>query len=485
MMKIISLLLACSTIVCSSFAQNLVPNPSFENNTMCPWGLATFSPLDNWQIGLWGGSPDYFHTCSTSANADVPNNLFGTQAANTGNAYVGISNKGNANYRELFEVALISPLIAGEEYCVSLWVSNSEWSTIISDNSLGIGLTPASLISTGPVVGVVTPQLQSNVLIDDKVNWMQLTFTYTATGGESIMTIGNFNDDAATNTIVDPTGTGPANRGYLYIDDVEVRRIEDDPTFVAPAPLCTSDASTNLTAVDGGGTWTGTGITDATNGTFDPSVAGAGTHTITYTIPGTCPQIHSEDITVTDCSLPVELLNFNAVADGPDRVQVSWTTVTEVDNDYFVIERSPDAINFSSIQTVDGAGNTTQQQNYIDYDNDPYRGINYYRLRQVDFDGTTDYSDIQSVVFDDLTFVNLFPNPSDGEVEMTIMVDKPSDLYVQIIDAMGRSVMEEQFDVVEGKSTIKMNVEVLSSGVYTFRINTTDENHLSKEFIRN
>lgn len=259
------------------------------------------------------------------------------------------------------------------------------------------------------------------------------------------------------------------------------------PIQIAPAgPFCSTDASSGLNGGIAGGTWSGTGITDPLNGTFDPSTAGSGTHTITYATTGICPQSETVDISVIDCTLPVELVNFNATASGPDQVRLTWTTVTEIDNDYFEVERSPNAVNFSPIGiTVQGAGNTTQIQNYIEFDDDPYRGINYYRLKQVDFDGTVNYSDIRSVVFDDLTFVNLFPNPANDEIQMTVMVDKDDDLYVEILDATGRAVIQSEYFIFEGVSTVKVDISSLATGMYTFRINTTDENHLSKEFIRN
>lgn len=71
-----------------------------------------------------------------------------------------------------------------------------------------------------------------------------------------------------------------------------------DATITPVGPFCESDPALNLTAVDGGGTWSGNGITDAVNGTFNPSVAGSGTHTITYTIPGACGDIQTIDIAV-------------------------------------------------------------------------------------------------------------------------------------------------------------------------------------------
>lgn len=71
-----------------------------------------------------------------------------------------------------------------------------------------------------------------------------------------------------------------------------------DATITAAGPFCESDASVNLTAVDGGGTWSGTGIISASNGTFDPSIAGAGSHVITYTISGSCGDTQTETIVV-------------------------------------------------------------------------------------------------------------------------------------------------------------------------------------------
>lgn len=72
-----------------------------------------------------------------------------------------------------------------------------------------------------------------------------------------------------------------------------------DATITPAGPFCASDGPTNLSAIDPGGTWSGTGITDAVNGTFDPSVAGVGTHTITYTISGSCGDVDTEDIVVS------------------------------------------------------------------------------------------------------------------------------------------------------------------------------------------
>lgn len=111
--------------------------------------------------------------------------------------------------------------------------------------------------------------------------------------------------------------------------------------------------------------------------------------------------------------LPVELAMFDAEAI-EETVKLEWLTVSEKDNDYFQIERSQDAINFTSIGTVEGMGTTTLSTTYHFVDEDPLHGISYYRLKQVDVDGAFDYSDIRSVEVERTLDVMLYPNPTQG-----------------------------------------------------------------------
>ncbi len=111
----------------------------------------------------------------------------------------------------------------------------------------------------------------------------------------------------ATNGTFDPGVAGPGTHTITYsipgmCPDTQTSQITVEqylaPTISPAGPFCDDDAPFNLTAANPGGTWSGTGITDATNGTFDPTVAGAGTHTITYTIAGLCGDSDTETITV-------------------------------------------------------------------------------------------------------------------------------------------------------------------------------------------
>lgn len=92
--------------------------------------------------------------------------------------------------------------------------------------------------------------------------------------------------------------------------------------------------------------------------------------------------------------LPIELTKFEVVKKKENLNMISWTTASEKNNDYFSVEKSPDAINFIEIKKITGAGNSIQNVDYSILDDSPKNGINYYRLKQVDFNGQFKYSNI-------------------------------------------------------------------------------------------
>ena len=108
--------------------------------------------------------------------------------------------------------------------------------------------------------------------------------------------------------------------------------------------------------------------------------------------------------------LPIDLLSFNAVV--KDRIiEIYWQTASEHNNDFFTIERSKDGYYFEPILYKDGAGNSNSLISYSDKDLEPLEGISYYRLKQTDFDGAFDYSDIRVVSNDGNEQFLIYPNP--------------------------------------------------------------------------
>ena len=162
---------------------------------------------------------------------------------------------------------------------------------------------------------------------------------------------------------------------------------------------------------------------------------------------------------VPTATLPVELLEFKATANSAVKnVDLTWVTASEINNDYFVIERSTDANDWSPLDSVDGAGNSNAVLTYHYPDNNPYSGTSYYRLKQRDFDGTTEYSHIEVVNFEGLEIISLFPNPSNGEVSISIKSSATGTLELKAYDSLGKLVSNEVFQVNEGVSNITTQI---------------------------
>jgi hypothetical protein len=116
--------------------------------------------------------------------------------------------------------------------------------------------------------------------------------------------------------------------------------------------------------------------------------------------------------------LPVELLDFTAEIKNRT-VDLTWQTASEHNNDFFTVERSSDGFNFEPIAYVDGAGNSTTLLNYSEVDLQPLDGVSYYRLKQTDFDGAFEYSDIRVVSSAADAQVLIYPNPSKGSIQIS------------------------------------------------------------------
>ena len=120
-------------------------------------------------------------------------------------------------------------------------------------------------------------------------------------------------------------------------------------------------------------------------------------------------------LNMNDCSaaLPIVLSSFRAdVTD--EKVSIQWTTASEIDNDYFSVERSENGHDFTSIIQIDGAGNSTAELNYSAADEHPLFGTSYYRLKQTDFDGRASWSQTASIKIEKTPQLSIYPNPADN-----------------------------------------------------------------------
>lgn len=206
-----------------TYSQNLVPNPGFELFITCPSGMGKIDNAIPWFQPYTGGasSTDNYNSCTSNWLNTVPTNYSGYQYPMSGTGYAGFQTWYMT--REYLEVQLIDSLVQGQEYCVSFYVSLPERFMLASDGVGAYFSTNAVYYST-PFYGVLPlqPQVEnpSGNIIVDSINWVLISGSFIATGGEKYVTIGNFKNDNQTNTIqVDATGEPMS---YFYIDDVSV-----------------------------------------------------------------------------------------------------------------------------------------------------------------------------------------------------------------------------------------------------------------------
>ncbi len=210
----------------NSSAQNLVPNGSFELYSGCPTYYTQIDCVLFWtNPAVWpgsGGSPDYFNSCATAASlVTVPDNIFGYQQAHTGNAYCGIILWDMFTlFREYIQVPLTDTLQPGC-YHFEMYVNLANKYKYASD-PIGV------YFLSSPISGIpnflplpYTPQINLTGFTTDTLSWLLLSGNYTATGNESYLIIGNFNNDATTTTTMVNT-SGVYDQSYVFIDDVSL-----------------------------------------------------------------------------------------------------------------------------------------------------------------------------------------------------------------------------------------------------------------------
>ncbi len=169
-------------------------------------------------------------------------------------------------------------------------------------------------------------------------------------------------------------------------------------------------------------------------------------------------------------TFPVELTNFDAREVEGKRVELVWQTASEINNDYFEIERSGSGRDFEAIGEVKGNRTTSREMDYIYMDHQPLRGMNYYRLKQVDFDGGFSYSDIKAVdMAADIPVVTLSPNPTLDYLSIQ-SDDEISEM--KVFDTRGVDCTHLIRMNSTGSKSMEMNLEVLASGFYIIHIKT-------------
>jgi hypothetical protein len=171
-------------------------------------------------------------------------------------------------------------------------------------------------------------------------------------------------------------------------------------------------------------------------------------------------------------TLPIALDKFSAKKHATSCL-LSFTTATEKNNAYFAIERSNDGRAFTQIGAIKGAGTSLTQQDYTYTDEKPLRGTNFYRLKQVDFDGRFSYSPVVSVVFGKVGNVVLYPTPTTSTMNVRLEEAFQTEANWQVIDLIGRIITEGIFPAEQ--TDMQIPVGTLSEGNYVLRVTAGQE----------
>ena len=178
-------------------------------------------------------------------------------------------------------------------------------------------------------------------------------------------------------------------------------------------------------------------------------------------------------INISQTPLPIELINFNAQVMDNNVVKLDWQTASELDNDYFTIERSLNGIQWEELIEIDGAGNSSSLLTYDKYDTNPFLGVSYYRLKQTDFDGKFSYSQIKSVNINKLenSKTEIYPNPTDNQI--TIIGSESELKQVKIYNTLGQDVTMLTYYITNNNSKMVIDLSNLRPGMYYIKTKTT------------
>jgi len=263
--------------------------------------------------------------------------------------------------------------------------------------------------------------------------------------------------------------------GLLYSSQIILREGSNCiETHIITKPICATWNSGN--AVHAIQDLTGT-VANVVPGRNNTAWAIASEGTLWTPNCGTCMTATSPTCAIV--LLPVEVANFNGV--NQDRKNIlNWTTLSETNNDYFMLERSIDGVTFEPIAKIEGMGNTTEATNYSFIDEDPFSGVNYYRLKQTDFDGSSEYQEAIAISVSSDNKLVVYPSPASNFITVSLDKTPKSTLQALVRNTMGQVVMEFE---INDKNEV-LNIANFNSGLYFIEV-TIDGSQTFRRFVKN
>jgi hypothetical protein len=184
--------------------------------------------------------------------------------------------------------------------------------------------------------------------------------------------------------------------------------------------------------------------------------------------------------TSVEVPLPITLIDFTARLHG-SQVLLKWQTATESNSDHFEVQHAANATSFSFLTNVAAAGNSTFRQDYSTIDPSPYTGLNYYRLKQVDQDGKSEYSKIVHVTMPlpDAASLHVYPNPASKEIKLVVVSLQNESVPVSLYSATGKLIRSQHCSLSKGANQFIWDVSHLSAGGYCFSIGNGNKQKIS------
>jgi len=199
-----------------------------------------------------------------------------------------------------------------------------------------------------------------------------------------------------------------------------------------------------------------------------------------------CASLSKNTVNVmVQAAVPVTFLGLKARKQAK-KVLLEWSTASEINSDYFDLQRSADGTNFTTaLGRLGAAGTSTSVKNYSILDAQPLSNWNYYRVKQVDKDGKVAYSNIAPINFEKaVSVVIVYPNPAKDKLTIEYTATKAGNVQLQVLDSKGSLVLSNTSNMTVGRNTNTVNISTLSKGVYMLRSMDTDGNVNFVKFIK-
>jgi len=370
-----------------------------------------------------------------------------------------------------------------------LFISN-DWGNVSSSTTVTINFTTAVINPCFNIDDINTPRLCNAGCTNNWSDEVQVSGTRTSGTGTVTVTSNSTGSGVPITDVFNVTLSGAGNT------TATVSARPNCSTTYYHAGFCLSGTFTRITIIYRSGPWfsrpaAATFISSANCGTNTALCRSELTNNCSISNGNPANQhIKIGAISTTNCSvsLPVEFVDFSATCLNSE-AQLNWSTFTELNNDYFTIERSLDGFDFEEMAEVSGNGTTSQMSTYQWTDVRPIHGTSYYRLSQTDYNGEKTMLGTLSSQWPCANLSNglqLFPNPTDGDVNLVIAHDYRGNYVVEIFDAIGKlviPVIDEKFEV-QGSTLLKINTSDLSAGIFLIKVVVGDKVYIEKLVIK-